>query len=294
MTRRARRLLLGGAALLALAAAGLVVCGWLLVRPHRTAVGPPPAAFATESVEFTTSDGLALSGWFVRGAPRAGAVVLMHGIRSDRRENVGVAQELARRRFSVLLFDFRAEGESEGGSISIGARESEDARAALDLVRRELPGEKVGAIGRSMGGAAALLGGGPLPFDALVLESVYPDIEQATDARMRLNLGAIGPWFSQLLLVQLRPWLRIGVDDLRPVDAVRRLRAPLMVLVGDHDRFLPVAEAKRVFDAAPPSTAAQPKEFWVVPGADHEELRHDAPAEYDRKVVGFLEKWLRR
>ena len=294
MTRRARRLLLGGVALLVIAAAGVAVCGWLLVRPHRTVVGPPPAAFATESVRFTTSGGLALSGWFVRGAPRAGAVVLMHGIRSDRRENVGVAQELARRRFSVLLFDFRAEGESEGGTISIGAHESEDARAALDFVRREVPGERVGAIGRSMGGAAALLGGGPLPFDALVLESVYPDIEQATDARMRLHLGAIGPWFTPLLLVQLRPWLGVGPDELRPVDAVKRARSPLLVLVGDRDRFLPVDEAKRVYDAAPPSTDAQPKEFWAVPGADHEELRHEAPAEYDRRVVGFLEKWLRR
>jgi fermentation-respiration switch protein FrsA (DUF1100 family) len=283
--------LAGAAALLAVVGAGFA--GWLLVRPHRTVVGPPPAAFATESVKFTTSDGLALSGWFVRGAKGAGAVLLMHGVRSDRRENVGVAQELARRRFTVLLFDFRAEGESAGDRISTGAFESEDARAALDFVRRESPGEKVGAIGRSMGGAAALLGSGPLPFDALVLESVYPDVEQATDARMRLHLGPIGPWFSPLLLVQLRPWLGVGADALRPVDAVKRLRSPLMVLVGDHDRFLPAAEAKRLFDAAPPATVACPKEFWVVPGADHEELRHVQPEEYDRRVVGFLERWLR-
>jgi predicted alpha/beta-fold hydrolase len=159
--------------------------GWLLVRPHRTVVGPPPAAFATTSVKITTSDGLVLSGWFVRGAPGAGAVVLMHGVRSDRRENVGVAQELARRRFSVLLFDFRAEGESEGDRISMGALESEDARAALDFVRREMPGEKVGAIGRSMGGAAALLGARSARRRRARAGVGLPEIEQATDARMR-------------------------------------------------------------------------------------------------------------
>lgn len=229
----------------------------------------------------------------MRGAKGAGAVLLMHGVRSDRRENVGVAQELARRRFTVLLFDFRAEGESEGDRISMGALESEDARAALDFVRHAMPGEKVGAIGRSMGGAAALLGRGPLDVDALVLESVFPDVEQATDARMRLHLGPIGPWLSPLLLIQLRPWLGVGSEELRPVDAVKRLRAPLLVLIGERDRFLPVDEARRVFDAAPPSTAACPKEFWVVPGADHEELRHGQAEEYDRRVVGFLERWLR-
>lgn len=293
MKRRLRRwsLVLLAALLFALVVVG--GAGWMLVRPHRTVIGPPPAAFGTEAVRFATSDGLTLSGWFVRGAKGAGAVLLMHGVRSDRRENLGVAQELARRHFTVLLFDFRAEGESEGDRISTGAFESEDARAALDFVRREMPGEKVGAIGRSMGGAAALLGRGPLDVDALVQESVYPDVEQATDARMRLHLGPIGPWLSPLLLVQLRPWLGIGRDDLRPVDAVKRLRAPLMVLVGEHDRYLPVDEARRVFDAAPPATDAYPKEFWVVPGADHEELRHGAPAEYDQRVVGFLERWLR-
>jgi pimeloyl-ACP methyl ester carboxylesterase len=156
-----------------------------------------------------------------------------------------------------------------------------------------MPGEKVGAIGRSMGGAAALLGRGPLDVDALVLESLFPEIEQATDARMRLHMGPIGPSLSPLLLIQLRPWLGVGPEELRPVDAVKRLHAPLMVLIGERDRFLPVDEARRVFDAAPLATPACPKEFWVVPGADHEELRHVQPEEYDRRVAGFLEKWLR-
>ena len=80
---------------------------------------------------------------------------------------------------SVLLFDFRAHGESTGDRITFGALESVDARAALDFLRTELPAERIGAIGVSLGGAAALLGREPLPVDALVLEAVYPAIDVA-------------------------------------------------------------------------------------------------------------------
>lgn len=43
------------------------------------------------------------------------------------------------------------------------------------------PGEKIGAIGQSLGGAAALLCPRPLQVDALVIEAVYPDIDGARE-----------------------------------------------------------------------------------------------------------------
>lgn len=57
----------------------------------------------------------------------------------------------------MLLFDFQAHGESPGDHITFGFLESRDARAALDFVHRELPGQLVAALGISLGGAAAVL-----------------------------------------------------------------------------------------------------------------------------------------
>jgi pimeloyl-ACP methyl ester carboxylesterase len=102
--------------------------------------------------------------------------------------------------FAVLLFDFQAHGDSLGSHITFGRLEAMDAAAAVRFVRDRLPTEKVGAIGVSLGGAAALLGPEPLPVDALVLESVYPDIDAALANRLRTGLGpVIGPLFTPLL-----------------------------------------------------------------------------------------------
>ena len=82
-----------------------------------------------------------------------------------------------------------------GGALQIGSngksdRQPLDARAAVAFIRERLPRERIGAIGSSLGGAAALLGPAPLPVDALVLESVYPDIGSAIANRVRVVLGS--------------------------------------------------------------------------------------------------------
>jgi pimeloyl-ACP methyl ester carboxylesterase len=70
--------------------------------------------------------------------------------------------------FAVLLFDFQAHGESPGRRITFGHLEAMDAAAALDFLEQRLPRERVGAIGASLGGAAAVLADPPLRVDALV------------------------------------------------------------------------------------------------------------------------------
>jgi pimeloyl-ACP methyl ester carboxylesterase len=79
------------------------------------------------------------------------------------------------------VVDSRAHGESGGERITFGYLESLDARAILGFVRRQMPGERVGAIGVSLGGASLLLGPQPLSVGAVVLEAVYPTLAEAIE-----------------------------------------------------------------------------------------------------------------
>ncbi|HSK75628.1 MAG TPA: alpha/beta fold hydrolase [Thermoanaerobaculia bacterium] len=274
---------------LALGAAGFVATcvfvGGKLAEPIPRTIGPPPSDLPAKTVHIPSPSGSKLVGWWIEGAPGRGAVILMHGVRADRTSMVDRARFFHRAGRSVLLFDFQAHGESPGEHITFGALESRDARAAVDFVRHHHPSERIAALGTSLGGAAILLADPPLPVNAVILESVYPTVEEATDNRIRMRLGPLASLLTPALLVQLGPRLGISPRDLRPIDEIGRIEAPVFVLSGAEDRHTTQAETKRLFAAA-----QEPKELWIVPGAAHVDLYRVARQAYEKRMVEFLER----
>lgn len=260
--------------------------GGRLARPVSREIGPPPADLPFADARFASASGSTIAGWYLPG-DGCGTAVLLHGVRADRRAMLGRARLFAARGYGVLLFDFQAHGESPGERITFGFLESRDARAALDWIRARTPASKVAAVGTSLGGAAALLGDEPLDVDALVLEAVYPTIEEAVENRIRLRLGPLAAVFARALLVQLEPRLGVAPESLRPIAGVARVTAPVLVVAGSHDRHTTLDESRRLFAAAP-----EPKELWIVEGAAHVDFLRFAPDEYEAVVLGFLREHL--
>lgn len=261
--------------------------GWLLSRPAPQRVGAAPPDLNAASVTIRVTKGREVRGWFAPGRAGAGAVLFLHPLRGNR------ATMLSRARFvhadgrGILLVDLQGHGESPGRTITFGAREAEDARAALAYLRSREPNERVAAVGWSLGGAAALLGPAPLPVDALVLEAVYPTVGEAVADRLRVRLGALGPPLAPGLTAQLRFWTGVGADALRPIDAIGRLRAPVLVIAGERDPRTPLSESRRLFAAA-----AGPKDLWVVPGAGHDDFHATHRAAYEARVRDFFRRYL--
>ena len=277
-------------AALVVVAGGLSVywVGGQLAAPAPREIGAPPADLPGRAVKVPSPAAGILKGWLVPGRRDAGAVLLLHGVRASRLEMLGRARFLHARGYTVMLFDSRAHGESGGQRITFGYLESLDARALLGALRQAAPGERLGVIGVSLGGVACLVGPQPLRVHALVLESVYPTLEEAIDNRLAIRLGALGPPLAPLLTVQLRPRLGFGVEDLRPIDSVDRVGAPLLVIAGTEDRHTTIVQSRRLF-----ARAQAPKELWEVPGAGHVNYHRAAPAEYEARVGGFLARYLR-
>lgn len=212
----------------------------------------------------------------------------MHGVRGTRLAMLDRARFLSRAGYAVLLFDFQAHGESFGNHITFGYRESKDAQAAINFLRANAPGEKIGVIGVSMGGAAVLLSNPPLDVNAAVLEMVYPSINQAISDRLERRLGRWSGALTPLLSWQLKPRLGISADDLRPIDHVSKFNVPKLFIAGEQDRHTTLAESQQMFSAA-----SEPKELWVVPRAEHIDVYPIAKAEYEQHVLGFFRKYLR-
>jgi alpha-beta hydrolase superfamily lysophospholipase len=262
--------------------------GSVLVAPVHHSVGDPPDELAARKIQFESRSGATIHGWFIPGKKNAGAIILMHGVRADRLSMLDRARFLSKAGFSVLLFDFQAHGESSGEHITFGYLESRDAQAAVDFLRSNAPGEKIGVIGVSMGGAATLLASPPLDVNALVLEMVYPNINQAVGNRLSMRVGAWGAILTPLLTWQLKPRLGISAGALMPIENVGRIAIPKLFIVGEQDQHTTLRESEQMF-----SVAAEPKELWIVEGAKHTDLYVDKKQEYEQRVLRFFEDRLR-
>jgi alpha-beta hydrolase superfamily lysophospholipase len=119
------------------------LAGSFLTAPANQIIGNLPADVAGRSIQFPSESGSTIHGWFIPGNKGAGAVVLMHGVRANRLSMLDRARFLSRAGYSVLLFDFQAQGESEGKHITFGYLESKDAQAAISFLRSNAPDEKM-------------------------------------------------------------------------------------------------------------------------------------------------------
>ena len=136
-----------------------------------------------------------------------------------------------------------------------------------------------------MGGAAALYAAGDLDADALVVESVYGSLAEATENRLALRLGTRARRLSPLLTSQARVRLGLPLDSLRPAEAIRRVPVPVFIANGTEDEHATPTEARRLYANAP-----EPKALWLTVGAAHQDLYAFGPEAYRARVLGWLER----
>jgi fermentation-respiration switch protein FrsA (DUF1100 family) len=263
--------------------------GDAMTRPALRAAGAPPAGLDAEPVRIATPSAGEVGGWFSPGQPGRGAVLLLHGVHGNRRAMTSRALYLHRLGLATLAIDLPGHGESPAPRITFGANESHGAAAALAWLARRCPGERVGAIGASMGAASLVLARPDPAPAAVVLESMYPTIEEAVADRLAAHVGAPAALLAPALLWQM-PWrLGVATAQLHPIDALSALRSPLLIAAGDADRHTTLAGTERLFAAA----RSADKSLWIVPGAAHVDLYAFAPRDYERRVGGFLQERLR-
>ena len=285
--RRGKRLRRVAFAVLLLSGLSFVAASWfvggVLVTPANRFVGTPPDGL--QALTITSESGMKTAAWYAAVEDSNATILLLHPIRTDRRAMLGRAKLFRECGYSTLLIDLQAHGESPGDAITAGYRERLNVIAAIEWIKKRSPGQKIGVVGWSLGGAAALLAS-PQDIDALVLEMVYPTISEAVDNRIGKRLGPLRHLLTPILLAQLQPRIGVAVDDLRPIDRISEMSCPVLVACGELDVHTTLNESKRLFDAAP-----EPKQFVVFEGAAHTDLlRYDA-AKYEETIVAFLDQF---
>lgn len=277
-----------------LATAATQILAYLAVHPPRERPAQTPARFglAYEDVTFATSDGVEIKGWFVPSPYSTAAVILGHGFTRSRQEMLDVAAMLNGNCYNVLLFDWRAHGESGGERSTFGHKEVKDLAAALDYLaaRPEVDPERIGVLGKSLGGAIAIRGGAALPqLKAVASDSPFPSLEDSIEVGVR-SRGPLGIWPLRPL-AQYLGTKTIGIDPdlVRPIDDISEIGPrPVLIMHGGQDELVPADTGTRLYAAA-----SEPKSLWYAPDAAHVELSALYPAEYETRITTFFDDALK-
>ena len=219
-------------------------------------------------LDLETSDGVTIAAhrWPVGAAPSGTAVVVAHGFGASGSEArvTAVADALANRGHAVLTFDSRGHGAS-GGEATLGDREALDVAAVVDASGAD----RVVLVGASMGAIGVLryaTGTGHRDVAGVVTVSCPARWTLPRNARGLLSAlmtqTPFGRWGARRY-VKVRI-ARPGPRPAPPIDLVAGLHAPLALIHGTVDPFIPAADAHALHAAA-----HDPRRLQLVEGLGH-------------------------
>ena len=249
---------------------------------------------AEKQVTFNNAQGEKLSGtlhWPEQDTRRG--VLLAHCFTCSRHTSIlrQLGQDLARAGMAALRYDFSGNGKSEGffADATYTKHVGEVGAAAGFLGRHGV--DQIALAGHSMGATISLLAAGQID-NAVALCTLAgrlsrPDFAHFLSADQRRILEDTGSVDFESRGRRLRLNKNFFLDAARfdLAQSVARLTVPLLVVHGDQDEIIPVAEARSLEALDLPRV-----EVAVIQGADHMFSNQT----HRRQVSGMVARWLSR
>ena len=219
-----------------------------------------------EDVRCRAADGVRIHGWWVPAQPNAPVVLLCHGNAGNIIHRLELLRALHDRGLSVCIFDYRGYGQSEGSPSEPGLYR--DAQAVYEYLTttQRVPASRLVVWGTSLGAAVAGDVAAQHPVAGVILETPFPSVR----ALVRCYYGRLP-----------MHWLLRARFDL--AQRLARIQAPVLVIHGDRDQLVPTALGRDVFAAA-----REPKSFYLIPGADHNDTYLVGGEPYFQRVLSFI------
>ncbi len=261
-----------------------------------------------EDIEFNGKDNLRLKGWWIEGNTNK-VVIVAHGYAACRAGWLGqdksgkeeyldwltVAPYLVSEGYSMLYFDFRASGKSEGDLISLGKYETNDMISAIDWQLENKGKTNIGLLGFSMGANVVLRTGVELKeflkskkIDNAAIIAIGPYIYN-TMVRKSIKYWTSLPTFftpfiskSASIILGFNPSKEINpvnyVDEITPI--------PLFFIQSEKDEIGDVEDVQLIYDKA-----KHPKHIHIIQGAKRF-VQYNWPSENPETIIEFYNEYL--
>ncbi len=221
-----------------------------------------------EDVFLTAPDGVALHAWWIVAANEPKAVMVWcHGNAGNISHRLEHLAALVKAGVSILIFDYRGYGRSAGQPSEQGLYTDAETAFQFLIHDRKIAPSRIVIYGESLGTAvAADLASRHSDVAGVILEAPFGSIQAAA----KLLYGALP--VHTLLQARFDVFARL-----------KQIRRPLLVIHGDRDSILPISLGKAVYDAA-----NEPKQWWIVSGADHNNTHIVGGEAYYQKILSFI------
>ncbi len=243
-------------------------------KPHNKV--PGDFGMENESVTFSSHNNTGIKGWFIpaqTGLKISPVIILAHGWSHNASKLLPIAAQLNSTGFSVLLYDARGHGISEGdGPVTI-FKITQDVVAAVDYLetRPDINTERIGVLGHSIGGSAAILAASSdSRIQSIVSCSGFADPTQLTRETIKKLHIPIFP-FYYFFIFFIKKWIGTSVEHIIPWKVIHKVKAPLLLVHGDSDGYIKPVNLDILYER---SNKENTKKV-LIPGAHHSDLIED-------------------
>jgi uncharacterized protein len=227
-----------------------------------------------QEVTFQSSDQIEHYGWYVP-AQQGKPTLLLSMANAWSIYALTKYTSLMKAGYGCLAYEYPGYGSTGGKPTETSIYASVE--AASDFLEKEksVPLHNQVSIGYSLGGAVAADIASKRQFKGVVLIAAWTSAPATAEVNLK-KLFHVPSW-----LLPLHRLMKTQMDSLSKMD---KITAPLLILHGDSDEFMPVKFAKQLFARA--ATPAHQKELCILAGETHainQELEN-------QKIKEFLDK----
>ncbi len=257
------------------------------ISVQRKPITESPVGIDYENVSFPSRvDEMTLKGWYMPGGDSC-IIIVTGGWDNRINENIRILEitgNLVSNGFSVLLFDKRGRGESDGKAMLL-VHTAKDIGGALDYVRNR--GHTTAyLLGYSAGAASSIMFAAENDITALVSDSSFADLDEM------LVRGIVDRGYPEFFARVFSPGAFLvarivyGYESVNPIEVVVDVSCPILFIHGEVDHFIPVNDVYRLYQASNNPF----DEMWVVPDADHCQEYNTNPTGYIDRLIAFFDE----
>lgn len=218
-------------------------------------------------------------------------VVLCHGFSCQELTSYKYVQLFLDAGFHVITYDQRFHGLSGGEFLTYGYYEKDDLKALIHWIYQQFGADTiVGIHGESMGASTALLYAGAADNQAAfyIADCPFSDFDTIISERYKHNYPRL-PRFPFLPISRYlwRKRLGFGWDVVSPVNFMKEINKPVLLIHTKNDRFTSLAHAIRLHDANPEGT-----QLIIMPEGGHAQALIKNRESYTQTIHQFLSEHL--